>query len=257
MSLIDTPDWQNSVVSAQVLLATVPVHTLSAVVNLPPNVTTIMILSNAIGPTTEPITCTGSTSGRRYPGVIRVTAAAVGGGGTAFFTVSPVVDATVTIAFNADPVTVWYVIGLNGLDIVDVPSLTSVVAPETNVKPAYGVMMGGSDGTDLRFMSTDVNGRQIPLVPTTASGVIVVGTAATTIIPAPGTGANYLFGVNLTNFNAQFCTVSANGLAVAYLTAAANATVTDQLNGLRVTTAVTAIGSGVGCNMVIRYAPGP
>jgi hypothetical protein len=261
VTIFDAPDGQNAVVNAQLLLASVAANTASVTVALNPNITTVAVFGGSAAiPYTDFLECLGVTTGNRYPGSTRFT----GGLGIAanvsrFFTVSPALDSEVTIEWVSAPTAPWFVVGMTGVNMVDVPALAASLGANGGTTPGLGLLVMGTDGTDARPLATDVNGRQIPLVPTKSSGVISATTGGVTVLAAPSSGENYLFGVDVQGVTAaDVLTLSSVAKGeFAFLTAPLTTIATLDLKGFAVSDAVTATTSVDTANVVLRYASGP
>lgn len=136
---------------------------------------------------------------------------------------------------------------------------------------------GGAHSHGFYIQSLDLKtglyatpGTPIPTEATAETGSKSFASASVTLLAAPTTGANYLFGwsfvVDVSPANSALLALDTGGLAIDYLSANAGDTSRHAgnmaLNGLRTTKAVTLdyiAGSalGVTANATLRYAPGP
>lgn len=188
MSIIDTPDWQNGVVSAQSLLATVAAGTKTTTVTLPPNITTLAVYGFDIGQEANVVECLGVTSGFKYPGTTRRSPPDVNAENAVFFVVSQPLDAQVTISLSVNASQAWWVVSMTGVNVVDVPAVSGVVVGPGAASPPLLLQVGGTDGTDARTLLVDPSGRQI--VTPVAANTTITGSVAngTTILAAPAAG---------------------------------------------------------------------
>lgn len=259
MSISDAPDGQNAVVNAQVLLASVPAATLTAIVTLPANTTTLAVfVANILAAGINPI-CDGVTTGVGYPGVLRPVGPGGAGGGVWFFTVSPANDAQVEILWGVTPGVTWSIVAMSGVNTVDVPSLTNAIAKVNSSIPTNAVLIGGTNAGAIAPLLVDSGGRLVPLVPTIGNTIVLTG-GADTLAAAPSVLAWYLFGVDLIIHTgaAGLAQVSVGGVGIADLQVGTTVNLSDHvdLKGFRATGAVTIQGNA---NMAaaLRYAPGP
>lgn len=135
-----------------------------------------------------------------------------------------------------------------------------VVAATGAAIPADAVLIGGSDGTDLRALAADSTGHLIPQGPNATTGLFGVTTSSQTLLAAPGSGNNYLYGLDFSNTGtgANKIEVKIGGVDIAWSEPAATAGYDHvHLAGYKTNSAVTVIGSVTGGAVVLRYAAGP
>lgn len=274
MSVIDSPDGQYGVVASQVLLASLPTGTATVTVTLPANVNTVALMlvdqpaSVGVG-----VDCVGVRTGVQYPGTIRSSPPGLISSWVWYFEVMPSLDSEVEIGWNLAPTGDWYVVGMSGITQVDVPALTAATAGASQEIPANIVYVGGIYGGDIYPLGLDIDGNlkvvssggsSAPTYPDLTSGrVEMITNTATTIIAAPATGANYLFGIDFNNFTgspgAMYCYAPPSNNQITGATPPTGQTVTVPLNGYRLTTALigqSAVASNLGF-VTVRYAIGP
>lgn len=220
MTLLDTPDYQRGIVSAQKLLATVTGGADTVTVTVPPNAETLIaIIPSAVYLTAY--SCTGVTSGAEYPGV---RLPPVKGGGSfsyVFFDISSAVDSQVDVYQGGGTASDWYVYVDAGVHITTDATIAQASEQGGESSPLIVIQVGGTDGTDLRAIRTDTNGQQftVPVPPGTATGdhppvelstaYVYNGTGGNVLITAPGAGKRIrLFFVQL---------IAATSGSVAYL----------------------------------------
>lgn len=194
---VGTPDWTNGVISGQSVVGILAALASTVVVSLPPNTESVILLCGGlrVGST---VSVVGSTSLVSYP----VNAIGSFAGVTNYIAYVPVdssVDQTIIVSSTLALSVPMYIISDQGIrNVVDIGLAQSTTFP-SNVAPATAIQVAGNDGTNLRALITDANGRLIPLVPTSCTSFITIGNAGTsTILAAPVLGANYLF--NFTTF---------------------------------------------------------
>ena len=257
MSNVGSPDWQRGVINAEKLLATVAANTGTVDVTVPANTTTIMVVNSGSSiATTNNCYCLGMTSGILYPGSLRQYSPGIAAFYARFFTVSPAIDGVMTISWQVAPTVTWYVVAMSGVNVVDDPAMDMVVSRAGFAPSAFGQMAYGSDGTDARALSTDTNGRQIPLVPNESTGIVNVPSIVSTIIPAPSSGRIYIYGVDMDNTGGGVLLLYGNGTQIANIDIATwgqEAT----LEGYAISTALTGKVNNSATNIIVRYAFGP
>jgi len=255
---VGAPDWQRGVVSADSLLAGVAANISSTTVNLPPNAKTLVVVKSSVDSAAW-VKVKGATTGRFYTGSQRPSDVSLDyADAFMFFSVAPSLDQSVTIINEVAPSEEWYVYITSGVYAVDIPLLNEVVY----TPPGYsisGVAILGNDGSNFEFVSTDTNGRQVPLVPTVGySQAVAAGT--TQLVAASSSGGNYLFSIDVIDTSGgantlTFTDASGNTIGIVAL-AAADPSFTFELQGFRVTTALS-VTSTAAATIVVRYAPGP
>ena len=166
MTIIDAPDGQYSVVNAASLLASVPAGTDKINVTLPPNATSIAVMNTGANiPIANLCYCLGQTTGILYSGSLRISPISVAAFYARFFTVAPQLDTILTISWTTAPVDEWYVVAMTGVNVVDVPALTSVVGYSNARAGDFSLLVAGTDATDtLRPLLTDSTGQLMVVV---------------------------------------------------------------------------------------------
>ncbi len=188
MTNVGTPDWQYGVVSAGMLLASVPSGTTSVVVDLPPNTQAVMVVASGAN-WSSGLICVGQKTNIQYPGVLRSSAPGVTADDSAVFDVSSQVDTSVKIEWGLSPGPVeWYVYSSAGVKIVSDISLALIVQPDGVSPSGAGVMVMGFDGSFARRISTDTGGNLHVGGPDTSSGLIALSSVAAHVIPPQGAG---------------------------------------------------------------------
>ena len=257
--VIGSPDWQRGVVKSEKLLATVAAGVTTATVAVPANVTRLIVAWQGYINATS-VEVADATTGMTYPGMQLETSGVASNSYFYEFQVSTVLGDTVNVTINAVLAThQWYVISASDTDIVNVPALSNLVQSWNIATNQVGINALGTDGTDSRILSVDSNGRQVPLVPTAGIDKAVVA-GANALLAAPASGGNYLFALDVINTSggANTLTLSdASGNTIGKVAlAAADPSFTLELQGFRVTTAVS-VNAVAGADVVLRYAPGP
>lgn len=195
MSNVGTQDWQLSVVSAQIELASVAGGTGTATVALPPNAETLVIKGKNVGGIPA-ATVTGVTTGIIYSTVTET----VTNGSTVNFTiyvdVSPSLDASLTISLGPIPSGHWYAYSDNAVHVTTDYVLYHLVSnPAQN--PNAGIMAMAEDPNTLaQYLQVDLEGNLNVSGPTLAAVVSTFGT----ILAAPASGAFYIYGWWFTGF---------------------------------------------------------
>ena len=189
-NVIDTPDWQVGVVSAQALLAFVNKTADFVTVGLPPNCETLVVMS----PTNSllsPAYCYGTTTSVSYPGKRWTT----NNGGMAstsyFFDVSNASDNEVTIVWPGSATSQWWVYSDAAAHLVADPTNTSSISNVQYVIPV-APSAGASDHPPVELEYYAGWGL--------ASG--------TTLLAAPGASKRYRI------FNAEVHVLSAGAVAL-------------------------------------------
>ena len=256
-----TPDWQRGVNSAQRLLVTAGGGSQLEQVSVPPNAQTIIVLASAT-PGLGTFEAAGVTTSFLYPVSQSIFKPGTEEFGAYFVNVANCIDTEITCTFSHAPGNTWYIYADQGVHINFDPFVANLLQLVGSPPGLYGALALGSDGTDARALSTDTNGRLIPLVPTlAASGTgSVVGAIA-----APASGKNYIFGIDVLGISggADSFTVTGNGGTIALLStdqSSASAIPHDHvdLGGFPVTTGVDwTDAGGAAAPWIIRYAAGP
>lgn len=248
------PDWQHITSSSQSLLATVPAPNQSVTITVPPNAETIVVLSiDTVG--TDALTVKGVDSSHYY--FNNVAFVTIGGHiySEYFIDVSDTVDGALNISFASPMTDSWYVYSDQESHLSFDPNIGLIRTEVAQPLSIWGIMAMSSDGNDSRFISSDLNGRLIPLVPTNSTGMVATGQ----ILPAP-INAWYLFSTTLRNLassNSSFNIYdTAGNYIVDYRQPANSDSLPIALHGYRVTTALT-LASDLGNQGQLLYAAGP
>lgn len=258
-NVVGTPDWQRGAVAANKLLATVPAGTEQVTITVPANAQLVgVILSSAVVPSVA--TATGVVTGNTYPGEIR----SVGLSDDAFpllvFMVSTQIDEQIIIDVGAPAATAtWWVFSLTTSELMVLAAIENLYQGNYATSTQRGINAMGFDGTLGKNISVDANGRTIPLVPTKGIDLAIVA-GANALLAAPASGGNYLFALDVINTSGVTNTLTlsdASGNTIGKVAlAAADPSFTLELQGFRVTTAVS-VNAVAGADVVLRYAPGP
>lgn len=157
MSYPDTPDGQRGTVNGELVLAVVNGGTASVTVALPTTCKALWILT---GPIPDPtLTVIGAQSGIIYPAYPLWTQDAAGELNLSVVAfVTSEIDVSVTIHWTSAPTAAWTVIADNGARFVLDAALAASAANPGTLAPLYAVQVAGTDGTDLRPLSTDSTG---------------------------------------------------------------------------------------------------
>lgn len=140
--------------------------------------------------------------------------------------------------------------------------LSGSIGPTGLAVGPTATLVGGEVGGKLYPWGDGGNSLSIPQFATSTGQVNVSTVGTTTIIAAPATGANYLFGIDMVpnagtgTLNLYIGTAVA-GNVIAQLSTQAPISPTENLNGFRVVGAVIAQAFTATQFVVIRYAPGP
>lgn len=222
-NLIDTPDGQYGTVGAGSLLATKLAIDASAVVGVPSNVQTLVVVVKAVSFVSD-ITVTGNTTGIEYLGTYRFGGWRVADSSSWVFEVMSAVDDQVTVDFTSGaPGSAWYVYGYAGVGIVTVPDLS------------------------------------IPQIPTNSTGAVTVTVGGDVVLAAPSSGAYYLYALDIigTSSAAGVTELYNTANSIFKTVLAANEAMTVDLQGFRTTTTVGGFTVASSCEMLLRYATGP
>lgn len=205
---VGTPDGQRGVVSAQKVIGTFKTTDSVGTVGVPPNCETI-IIAFASGHKELVSSVAGGTTGILYP-LIPYTAPDSNGMANAWLAaVDPSADDQVTVELTEAPGFAWYVTSDQFPRMVVDSQVGLAVIANGRVGNGVGLtVMGNDSGGTSRLIRTDTNGRLaagdpnvpggvIPEVPTAGAEANGISTFPHTLIAAPGSGANYLFGLEL------------------------------------------------------------
>jgi len=191
------PDWQSAIVNTQALLATVTGGGTTATVTLPPNTATLVVFTlSPINLDDITVTCTGTTTGVTYPGSLRGPPPLIDTYYTRYFAVSPALDPQVTITFASAPYSTWYVVATTGIDTVDVPALSGLVAQGGATGNAYGLVVYGTDFATNTPFFTDALGRLMPF-PSAASGFLGGVSGPQALVAGTATNPLYVTGFDI------------------------------------------------------------
>lgn len=194
MTIIDTPDNQAGVVSAQILLANISGGA-SVSTGLPPNSESLVILGQFASSPNNPIV-TGNTTGTKYP-VIAETDQSTPNSTVYVATVSPAADAGVTITWFSGAPPTWQVIADSGVRITADAILNQMRAFQgggASITPGIQIFGSGPTGT-LQAVQVDAKGRVIASGPNLTASV-TPGAVGQSLLAAPAAGtANYIYGV--------------------------------------------------------------
>ena len=232
MTNVGTPDWQYGVVSAGMLLASIPSGTTSAVVDLPPNTQAVMVVASGAN-WASGVTCIGQTSNVQYPGLLRTSGAGVTSDISAVFDVSSQVDTSVKIEWGLSPGPVeWYVYSSAGVRVVSDLNTAAMSTTLTSIAKG-GLLLVGAN---------------------VSSGVQSLSTTAVQLAPPHISNRNYLYGFDFADMSGtDDITVSdANG-AIAYRSGSAGSSGTIDLGGYQATGAVSAVMSAGTAKGLLRY----
>lgn len=160
MTNIDAPDHQRAVVAASQLLAALGGTTATVTVTLAPNVEALWIFGEGV--IDPPPLVTGVDSGFQYPTFWTPWASQPA---LEWFSVVAIVapsnDSAVVIHWPSPPANHWWVVAdTGGRFTLDAALSGTIQTPGASV-PSTAVLIGGSDGTDLRALLTDNLGRLV------------------------------------------------------------------------------------------------
>jgi hypothetical protein len=187
-ALVGTPDWTNGVISGQSLIGTVAALSSGGIFNLPPNCESIILVC-AVFTSGTVVSVQGRTSNVNYP----VNPIATFNGALNFIAYVPVdssVDSQITVNLTKSAISPVYVVSDQGIrNVVDLV-LAQSIGSGGSTAPGTALQVAGSDGTDLRTLATDQNGRLQPSGIATAVRTTAIGTA----VAAPSSGRNAIYG---------------------------------------------------------------
>lgn len=258
-NVVGTPDWQRGTVSPGKLIATVPPGTLTTTVSIPANAQAIAVASQP-GLNLGDVIVRGVQSGIYYQGagvIVDVnTLSAIQIFPLPLTGLDTSLDVSVLSSTAPSP---WYVYALSQSGALWVMGIDRMVMEAGNPIPYYGVPTLVSDGSNMLFPLVDGNGRQISLVPTVGHSQTVAAGTTQLLVPAFGTG-DYLFSIDVINTSGvantlTFTDASGNTIGIVAL-AVADPTFTTELQGFRITTALSVTATAA-ATIVVRYAPGP
>lgn len=234
---------------------------ISGTVDIPSNAQSLIIFSKGASTAYQLETIIGGTTG--FPYYFGAMDFPTSGPYTSMYVAvaTPGVDASVTLTWDGIPADGWVVVADTGVRAVLDQSLYALAAVNGVADSGAGVAILGQSGGKNYELETDDNGRLIPLVPTAASSIVGAGT----LLAAPSSGANYLFGWDFYSESAALddaATLEVGGTIIAYSRISeAGATQTGidhiQLDGFRTTAAVTIVGAANGAASALRYTTGP
>lgn len=214
MTQIDTPDYQQGVVSAQKLLATVAPGDRSVNIGIPPNTETLVVLYKfALEPVS--VGARGLTTGVEYTGTKPLYNAVANAWETVYIDVTSVLDREVEIHVGVESDTEWYVYSDAGVHIVMDAQLAEAIGVANATRPLAALLVAGTDETYIRPLRTSSQGAQyvIPTAPATDTAdhppveLKQAGGSATgvvTVVAAPGVGHRLrLFALQLASSSAS------------------------------------------------------
>jgi hypothetical protein len=255
MSVIDTPDGQYGTINPQQQIAYFASATGPETITLPPNAETILIYQNEV--LSESLDLVqGVTSGCDYS-FSKMPVGPPGSNPIYVVSVVPAMDSQLIIGWSGYATGIsYYVVADSGIrQILDV-YLQYVLGTVNFPVPTSALLMGGTDGADLRALETDSNGRLVPLVPT--ASVAASNTVANeTYLNALGSGAYYLFGYDASAAAATDISCMANGANISQLNIAAGGNAQADLKGFRTAGPVTFTPGANTPFVALRYAIGP
>lgn len=160
MTYPDTPDGQRGEVTADQLIATFNGGVATGTVEVPINAKALWML---LGPMPDPtVTVTGVSTGIVYPTYALWTQDVAGELNLcAVCFVTSQFDEEVSIHWASAPAGAWSVIADTGGRFTLDAALAASSANPGTVIPGYAVLMGGSDGTDIRALLVDSTGRLV------------------------------------------------------------------------------------------------
>lgn len=255
---VGTPDWQRGTVGAGKILASLPSTTTTTRVDVPANAQTLVIVDKG-GTSITALVVSGVSTNMEYPGMVRTFPAGLGNGNLYLFTVLPGLDSQVDVQVSPGFLGQWYIYSMTATALIDVAELSGIVQPTWTVLNGVTVPTGGWDGSHYEVFSCDSNGRQVPLVPTSSSGAVVLSATGVQVLAAKAAGHNYLFGVDLTNTSgaAVAMSLTIGGVAITSVEVPTGASVTVRLDGYVTNAIVTGVGAAAGTTATLRYAAGP
>lgn len=262
---VGTPDWQRGVVSPQKVIGAFVSGNPTETVGVPPNTETIWIIADNVSaiPVSHVV---GVQSGVYYP--VSAMPLVAGGGDIPIYVVpiAAALDSQVTIVWGANPGAWWVVADASVRQFIDT-TLAGLITTGGGQANSTGFMVYGEYNGFAEPLATDSGGHLIPLVPTASSGVVTANSfsVATQVIAAPGSGALYLFGADITPNNGAANSgldLITGGVTIAEafgnLAANLGPTITVNLGGYRTTAAVFASPiTTINARVVVRYALGP
>jgi hypothetical protein len=180
--------------------------------------------------------------------------------------VTAAIDAGLSISVGGGAGAGFWVVADSGVRIVGDAVLSASVAPAGGLTPTLTVQVGGTDGNDLRALKVDSAGELIiststtpPLNPTKSTGTVAVTSAGVTLIAAPSSGNNYLFGYTFyISSTVTELAILVGGVIVSQTFGATTGPIALPLYGYKTNLAVTAQVAGAGtAEVTMLYAPGP
>jgi hypothetical protein len=256
-SIVGTPDWQRGVVNAQKLLAAEVGTSTAVTVGVPLNTEVILVYIPGTGPVAEISTVLGVSSGDYYPSVLMLKR----GGDFSIYAipVAPSVDPSITITLNTAPGAEWYVVSDTGGRFVADMAIGSITYSAGQAQADAGVGIIGQDSSFTgRMVRVDVDGRLVPTPGQILYSGLQTVTGSKLVIAAPPAGyVNYVHGVEMTNPNAGLSGMAledAGGTWLCYASVAQGQTVPVSLNGVAVTSGVTAVCSVAGGQFTVRWS---
>ncbi len=255
---IGTPDFQRSVVAARKVLATVAANVNAVTVNVPPNGVTICVVVHDV-PSGANLTVSGVTTGFVYP--IADGSIPVSGDVYYVYYVSPavVIDSSISVVFSAAPTSEWYVYSDIESHVSFDPSVSRAISVVGNGLSSSAIAVSGSDGSNMRLVATDSNGRLIPMVPTSTAS-IVMAAGIEQILAAPTSGAWYLFRFEVYPSGiyaaGEVQLVSGSGTLISGVADGGSTPVSIDMQGYRVADSLKVTSSVLNKTLIVRYAQG-
>jgi hypothetical protein len=248
------PDWMTGVVSPQKVIGSFLSSAISGTVGIPSNAEALWVIPHGSSASAL-FSVKGVTTGINYP----FFAVPPSTGGLSFsqyvVIVAGVEDQQVTFNWLVSaPGVAWDVVADGAGRFVLDMALASASGEVGGNSPFGGVQVLGANSGVATVLETDANGRLIPLVPTMATGFL----NTTSLIPAPTSGAWYLFEAELNvSASGDQINIGTGGFLIAALKSVINVNYSQNLHGYRTTGAVTATYAGATPSVNILYAAGP
>lgn len=189
--IVDTPDYQRGVVSAQILLAKALIPTpLFPLIQIPPNAETLILAADGADPTIPEVI--GQETGIAYAGVKAQSQFQLDNSSVWFYDISSVLDVEIEVVFNTPAITNWYA-------YTDSAARTIVDVSKTSNQQGVQYVIPTIPATDAN--DHPPNELLVKNITLAASG---------TILAAPGAGKRYRV------FSVQMATVTGGVLATAF-----------------------------------------
>ena len=255
---VGTPDWQRGIVTAGKLLGAFPYSQTSAVVNIPPNAESlIVVVPGSVSPGT--LSAVGVTTSMQYPGTKRLGLGTFSTSSMFLFNVSSSLDAQITLSWSGFAEYDWWAYSDNASMIVDVPGVNALTQSAGYPQIDQGILSMGVEGQTAHVIEVDANGRQIPLVPTLGK-LVTVAAGTTQILAAPTSVHWYLFGIDVSitgGTTTPVTLIDSAGNTIAYDDPPSGGeSHSIDLQGFATLGSVSIVTTA-GATVVLRYAPGP